>query len=180
MGVRQIIDRIIDVEGGYVDHPDDRGGPTCWGITEAVARANGFKGEMRDLPVDFAHRVYMQQYVIGPGFNVINGINSTIAEELVDTGVNMGPQVAATFLQRALNVANRAGRDYQDIVVDGDCGPATEKALRAFLAARGKDGELVMLTMLNSLQGARYIELCERREQNESFVYGWFRHRVTI
>ena len=37
MDVSQLIDDLIDREGGYVNHPADRGGATCWGITEAVA-----------------------------------------------------------------------------------------------------------------------------------------------
>jgi len=37
----ELIDRVIGVEGGYADHPADRGGPTRWGITQAVARAYG-------------------------------------------------------------------------------------------------------------------------------------------
>ena len=45
-----LIDDLIDREGGYVDHPADRGGRTCFGITEAVARAHGYDGAMRDLP----------------------------------------------------------------------------------------------------------------------------------
>jgi lysozyme family protein len=33
--------KVIMVEGGYSDHPSDTGGKTQFGITEAVARANG-------------------------------------------------------------------------------------------------------------------------------------------
>src|SRR3546814_18653590 len=43
-----LIDAVIDREGRYVNHPADRGGPTCWGITEAVARAGGCAGAMRE------------------------------------------------------------------------------------------------------------------------------------
>ncbi len=53
-------------------------------------------------------------------------------------------------------------------------------ALEAFLKHRGRDGEIVMLTALNALQGERYIYLCEKREENEDFVFGWFLHRVVI
>ena len=48
--VDRLIDALIEREGGYVDHPADKGGPTCFGITEAVARAHGYAGPMRQLP----------------------------------------------------------------------------------------------------------------------------------
>ena len=37
LSVDGMIDALIDREGGYVNHPADKGGPTCFGITEAVA-----------------------------------------------------------------------------------------------------------------------------------------------
>ena len=39
MDISDLIDELIDREGGYSDHPQDRGGATRWGVTEAVARA---------------------------------------------------------------------------------------------------------------------------------------------
>ncbi|ELR7144650.1 hypothetical protein QRK96_004328, partial [Escherichia coli] len=42
----------------------------------------------------------------------------------------------------------------------------------------GRDGELVMLTALNCTQGGRYLELAEKREANELFIYGWMKGRV--
>ena len=50
MDVDELIDALIDREGGYANHPSDRGGPTNFGITETVARAHGFSGPMRSLP----------------------------------------------------------------------------------------------------------------------------------
>ena len=44
MNVESLIDALIDREGGFVDNPADKGGPTCFGITEAVARAHGYAG----------------------------------------------------------------------------------------------------------------------------------------
>ena len=61
-----------------------------------------------------------------------------LAAELFDTGANMGPAVAATFLQRALTALNRSGRDYPDLVPDGRIGATTLAALDAFLKVRGK------------------------------------------
>ena len=49
-GVDVLIDELIEREGGYVNHPADRGGPTRFGITEAVARAHGYGGAMAELP----------------------------------------------------------------------------------------------------------------------------------
>ena len=57
-----LIDAVIDREGRYVNHPADRGGPTCWGITEAVARAQGYAGPMRDLPRSEAASIYRRLY----------------------------------------------------------------------------------------------------------------------
>ena len=48
LGIDQLVEALIDREGGYVNHPADRGGATCFGITEAVARAHGYGGAMRD------------------------------------------------------------------------------------------------------------------------------------
>lgn len=50
--IDQMIDALIDREGDYVNHPADRGGPTRFGITEAVARAHGYAGPMALLPRD--------------------------------------------------------------------------------------------------------------------------------
>uniref|UniRef100_UPI00359318C9 glycosyl hydrolase 108 family protein n=1 Tax=Parasphingorhabdus sp. TaxID=2709688 RepID=UPI00359318C9 len=41
-----LIDKVIALEGDYSDHPADRGGPTRWGVTEAVARAQGYAGDI--------------------------------------------------------------------------------------------------------------------------------------
>ena len=102
-----------------------------------------------------------------------------IAAELFDTGVNMGPAVATTFLQRALTALNRNGKDYGDLTPDGRIGRVTLGAPDGFLAARGKrGGETVLLRALESLQGERYLRLAERRPANEAFLYGWLTNRI--
>jgi lysozyme family protein len=120
VNVDQVIDGIIAREGGYVNDSRDAGGETNFGITAATARSSGYAGAMRDMPRDFAVEIYRRRYVVAPGFDKIVPISQAIAAELVDTGVNMGPKVAAGFLQRALNAFNNQGRDYADIVADGD------------------------------------------------------------
>ena len=179
MDVDQLIDSLLDREGGYVNHPDDRGGPTNYGITEAVARAHGYSGPMRKLPRDEAAAIYKRLYWLRPRFSEVAKRSNAIAAELFDTGVNMGPAVAATFLQRALSALNRDRRDYSDLIPDGRIGPATLAALDSFLKLRGKTGgETVLLRALDALQGERYIRLAERRPANEAFLYGWLANRI--
>lgn len=173
-----LIDAVIDREGRYVNHPADRGGPTCWGITEAIARAQGYVGAMRDLPRADAASIYRRLYWLRPGFDTVALRAPHIAAELFDTGVNMGTATAAGFLQRALNALNRAARDYPDIAVDREIGPRTLSALDAFLRARGAGGETVLLRAMEALQGERYIALAERRPSQEAFLYGWLANRI--
>ena len=54
LDVTELVEALIEREGGYSNHPADKGGPTCFGITEAVARAHGYRGAMRSLPRDEA------------------------------------------------------------------------------------------------------------------------------
>jgi lysozyme family protein len=179
MDVDELIDALIDREGAYASHPADRGGPTKYGITEAVARAHGYSGAMRDLPRDEAAAIYKRLYWLRPRFDQVAKKSRAIAAELFDTGVNMGPAVAATFLQRALSALNRDRSDYPDLVPDGRIGPATLAALDSFFELRGRDGgETVLLRALDALQGERYIRLAERRPANEAFLYGWLANRV--
>lgn len=171
--INAIIEDVLENEGGYVNHKNDLGSETNFGITIATARANGFTGPMKAMSRDFARGVYVKQYVEAPGFDKIAAISPSIGAELVDTGVNMGPKVAAQFLQRALNGLNNQGKDYADLLVDGSAGQKTRDALTAFLKKRGAEGERRLLLLLNALQGERYLSLCEGRAANEAFLFGW-------
>ena len=180
MNVDQIIEGIVGREGGFTDNPKDKGGPTRWGITQGVARQYGYTGDMRTLPREVAKAIYLELYYVGPKFDQVHALSPRIAEELTDTGVNMGQAVASRFLQRALNAFNREASIYPDITVDGQLGIRSLTALRAYLEHRGAEGEEVMLKALNCLQGERYIGLAEGRPANEGFVYGWIRTRVEL
>ncbi len=177
MDIDDLIDAAIDREGGYGDHPADRGGPTRWGITQAVARAEGYQGDMRGFPRAQAVAIYRRLYWTRLGFDRVATRAPAIAAELFDTGINMGPAVATGFLQRALNALDRGATDYPDMPADGRLGPATLAALDAFLARR-KGGEGVLLKAIEALQGERYLALAERRPANEAFLYGWLANRI--
>lgn len=177
--VDALIDRLIEREGGFVDDAADKGGPTCFGITQAVARANGYAGPIRLLPREEAAAIYRRLYWLRPKFDAVAQRSGRIAAELFDTGANMGPAVAVTFLQRALTALNRNAKDYPDLVPDGRIGAQTLAGLDAFLKLRGQSsGETVLLRALEALQGERYLRLAERRPANEAFLYGWLANRI--
>lgn len=176
--VDQLIDEVIGKEGGYSNHPADKGGPTKWGVTEQTARAHSYKGDMKAYPREMAVEVYRATYWKLPGYDRVAAVFPAVACEMFDTGVNMGVGIPGKMLQRALNLLNRGATDYPDIAVDNMLGAGTIAALSAFKAKRGAGGELVLLTTLNGFQLARYAEITEARPANEAFFYGWVANRV--
>jgi hypothetical protein len=69
--IDELIDDLIAREGGFVDHPADKGGPTRWGITQVVARRHGYMGQIEELPRSVAALIYEKQYWRAPGFDQV-------------------------------------------------------------------------------------------------------------
>ena len=172
------INELIEREGGYVNDPKDSGGETKYGITVATARAYGYTGPMRDLPHATAQTIYLRRYWVEPKFHLVDEVYPALAESLLDFGVLAGQQTAAKQLQQALNVLNRNGADYPDIVADGRIGSLTMAALRAFLKKRGREGGGVLFGMVVARQSVYLQELAERRPKDEAFQYGWQLNRA--
>ena len=172
-----IIDGIIDIEGGYVNNPIDSGGKTNYGITEQVARDYGYMGDLRDMPRRTAFEIYAERYWYPVRAGDLAEISEALAFEVVDTGINAGIRRAGIFLQRSLNVLNNREKYYSDIMVDGLIGQATINAVTQY--ARQRDIS-VLVKMLNCLQGAFYVELAEKREKDEAFIYGWIKNRIEL
>ncbi|SKB26251.1 glycoside hydrolase family 108 protein [Sphingopyxis flava] len=173
-----LVEALIDREGHYVNHPAHRGGATCWGIAEAVARAAGYTGEMRDLPRETAASIYRDVYWQSPGFDRVALRAPLVAAELFDIAAHMGTAVAASLLQRSLNALNCGARDYPDIAVDCMIGPRSLFALDGLLGRRGAAGETVLLRAIDALKGERYIAFAERRPSQEIFLYGWLANHL--
>ena len=123
MNFDKAFDRLLGHEGGFVDHPRDPGGATRWGITQRVARAHGYQGEMRELPVAEARRIARIAY-----WDAVRAdeVPDAVRYDLFDAAYNSGPEQATKWLQRA------AGADD-----DGKLGPKT------LLAARMADPQLL-------------------------------------
>ncbi len=108
---------LLGHEGGYSDDARDPGGKTMWGVTEKVARARGYTGPMRDLPVEFAKQVYRPDY-----WDAVRAdeLPALVRYPVFDAAVNSGPVTSIRWLQRAVGVAD-----------DGILGPRTLAAVRA-------------------------------------------------
>ncbi|WP_126244125.1 glycoside hydrolase family 108 protein [Chitinophaga rhizosphaerae] len=173
-------------EGGYVRNPKDRGGETMCGIS----RRNfpGWQGwrkidEMKvgvgfpdNLLKDTELMLMVQNFYREEFWNsnrLGEIVHQPIANELFDTGVNMGVRTAARFLQTALNFANRSERDYKDLPVDGSIGPLTLDCVNRhrFITK--------IFNILNILQGERYLSLVRQDPTQEGFLLGWL-NRIEI
>lgn len=92
-------ERLIGHEGGYSDNPLDPGKKTMYGITEKVARANGYAGSMRDLPLATAKQIAKTEYwdkVKADSFH------PAVAFNLFDIAYNSGNSRAIKILQEAV------------------------------------------------------------------------------
>ncbi len=176
MTIQQQIAAVMAREGDYSNNPADRGGPTRFGITQAIARAEGYLGDMAALPQSIAAGIYLKRYWTDVHFDLVGAIAPLVGAEMFDTGINCGQATAAKFLQRSLNFFQGSGLD-----IDGVINPkgATLTALAAFLASRRtQDGEHVLVCQLNCLQDGRYVELVESNPAQRTFAFGWVRNRV--
>ncbi len=143
MTVDDMISEILRREGGYVNHPADRGGPTNMGITQRTLSAwlgrDASIDEVRNMDEATAREIYERNYLSGPR---IDTLPPEIVPFVFDASINHGPKSAVRVVQR---VCNEAGFGPGD--VDGVIGPQTramaEKAQRDmgpfFLAALCED-----------------------------------------
>lgn len=120
--IDKMIAHVVDLEGGYVNNVNDRGGPTKYGITLATLhdwrKSPVSAYDVQQLTVDEAAKIYRQNYFVGPHLDVVS--NGPVLEFLFDYGINSGPGAAIAALQRAL-----------DIPDDGSIGPITTRVVKA-------------------------------------------------
>lgn len=140
---------LIGHEGGYVNNPDDPGGETNWGITVAVARANGYSGLMKDMDMETAKAIYAKRYWLP----VFDELRYPLAFQLFDAAVNSGVEQAVKWLQRAVHVDD-----------DGKFGPNTKAAVLA------RDSSILVM-----LFNAERLLFMTNLKHWPSFSRGWAR-----
>lgn len=168
-------------EGGYVDHPADRGGKTRYGITENVARSNGYTGHMRAFPKHCdantrvcADAIYGRFYIANPGFQPLASIEPAILWEAFDSAVLHGPPVPSRWLQQAINAKCGAG-----LAVDGKVGPRTIAAYQSCQRTLGRVPACVaVLDRMDAAQLAYFKAIVARRPSQKAFYKGWTSHRI--
>ncbi len=167
------IQLVLAKEAGYSDNPNDSGGPTNYGITQARAKAAGYTGDMRQLQMDQAVEIYRLFYWRQPMFDAVAEISPGLAALCLDLGINLGTTWPGRFVQRALNVLNDRELLYRNVTPDGVMGAMTRAALSSFLERRGSRGLEVLINMVRAQASVRYIEIAEGSLKNEDFEYGW-------
>lgn len=183
---KEALAEVLKVEGFYSDDPDDLGGETIYGIsrvknpswkgwilldklkTNQDVKSKKFR-ELVEADAEFQSKFrdfYYYNYFSTNALDISKISHKEIAIELFDTAVNMGVGIAPIFLQTALNLLNRNQKDYDDLLVDGLCGPVT---LNAFKIAR-KDN---VLKCLNGEQYIRYKDIVINNPRMEKYFNGW-------
>ena len=153
----QIIDAILRREGGFVDHPADRGGATKYGVTRKTLEAWRGEpvtaGDLRVLDEPEARLIYERLYIIGPGFDRI--ASPRLRALLADCAVNHGPVRATRWLQAAAGTR-----------VDGVFGPLT-------LAAVNKADEKTLFKSVLASRCRFYGQIIARDPSQAAFAAGW-------
>ncbi|ENX58186.1 MULTISPECIES: glycoside hydrolase family 108 protein [Acinetobacter] len=140
--------RVLQHEGGYVNHPSDPGGETNYGITKATAQNYGYKGSMKNIPMDMVERIYKNQFWDALS---CDSFPYSFAYQYFDAGVNHGLVNARKILQRALGVKD-----------DGIVGAITLNEIR-------KQPQFALINLFN----AERIQFYTRIKTFNTFGKGW-------
>lgn len=158
MELEKMIDLIIEAEGGYVNDPNDRGGATKYGITQATLNmvtdsAGGKRMKVRDLSLAMARSIYRDRY-IAPCVTW----NDAVTLLIFDWGVNSGIATSIKGLQRILGVSE-----------DGIIGSITNKAIRKYASID------MLVARIVDARHCFYAGIVSRNPSQARFILGWAR-----
>lgn len=163
--IETLLDDLIRREGGFVDHPADRGGPTNFGVTQrTLSRFRGHpasREDVRNLSIETAREIYHLKYITTPRFDRLPAM---VAEFVIDTGVHSGQRTAAKMLQRVLNESGFGPLD-----VDGRAWALTRQAAERAEAAMGD--YLLAALILERLRFLRALIAADASQK--VFETGW-------
>jgi lysozyme family protein len=164
MIIYKIIDDVLDKEGGYVNHNNDRGGPTNFGITKETLEAWRHKkltaDDVKALSRTEAFTIYKHNYYLNSG---ITGLPILIQPIVFDMAVNMGPSGGIKLLQKLLNKISVR------VVVDGNIGYAT----RYSASEACKNYPDTIINLITTARIERYKAIAARDPEQKVFLSGW-------
>tara|TARA_R100000908_G_C3756416_1_gene151184 strand:- start:7380 stop:7862 length:483 start_codon:yes stop_codon:yes gene_type:complete len=153
----EIIEDVIEKEGGYVNDPDDPGGETKYGISKKAFP----KEDIKNLTIVRAKDIYYNKYW-KPSKSYL--IPDELQHIYFDMCVNFGIIGAGKVLQRAINGKYKAGLE-----LDGRVGPKTLKAVKNLEADR-----------LRAYRVLKFAEIVVKKPTQEKYWFGWFRRALDV
>lgn len=136
---------VLRLEGGAVNHPDDPGGMTKFGISQRWNRGV----DVAALTVDQARDIYFERYWRANGYHAIP--LPEIAAQALSAAVNLGPDEAGRMLQGAINSVRHEGEI--ELKVDGLVGPRTVTAMGGYWGPR----RVLLYAAFTQALGERYL-----------------------
>ncbi len=165
------IARTMKFEGGFSDHPLDRGGPTNKGITMgALSYYLGRKvteEDIRELTSSSALKFYTA-YAKRYGINRIS--SRVVADQVFDCAVHHGPRRAVMWLQRSVGYAPIT--DVRKLKIDGILGSKT----RAGITRANMEKVNNQIVKYRAQFMARIVA---RRPDQSVFISGWIRRALS-
>lgn len=160
-----ILDHIFRVEGGFVDHPDDRGGPTNMGIsiyTLAVFRKKGVtRLDILNLTKAEATEVYIALFWKPSRLDLLTSPKTRLV--IFDQCVNRGVKRAIIMAQDCVN----ARRDeLQALRVDGNMGPNTAASINVI-------PEIEFCMDFIHEAEREYVRIVKNNPSQHVFLDGW-------
>jgi len=150
-------------EGGFIDHPNDSGGPTNMGITiktlSRFRKKEVTKEDVQSLGKDEAMTIYHELYWLPLRCDKLTQF--PVAAAIFDTGVLSGLMVSANKAQIALTTCG-----YPGITIDGVIGPITIAALNAV-------SPLAFIKAFHRLLMIRISDIVKLHPKNQVFTQGW-------
>lgn len=156
MNFDRALDFVLAHEGGYVNHPQDPGGETNWGISKRAYPDL----DIAKLTRADAATIYRRDYWL---YCRCGELPSGVDLLVFDAAVNQGPRAAIQMLQESINEQSGI-----KLKVDGVIGPITISALR-----RCDEGPLV--TEMAAQRMATYL----RNPRALTFALGWSRRLMS-
>jgi len=160
---------VIRWEGGYNDHPNDKGGATNFGISLRFYQENidpiATKEHIQALTKKDAEEIYYKHFWQGRRYNELPYI---VSKRVFNFAVNMGHKRAVKLLQRAIMAASE-----QRIAVDGILGDITISRSRT-------TDPYCLRAAINSEAAGRYRYLAEKNPKLKVFLNGWLNRSYSL